>query len=105
MSMIGCFRRVPEARLRALLADPESITDFLDEEGFADFDIDKAWHGIHYLLTGTAWEGAAPLNFLVAGGRPVGDVDVGYGPARAFSGAEVVGFRPEVKITLTLPAR
>src|SRR5688500_6275073 len=37
-------------------------------------DLDKAWHGIHYLLTGTAWEGAEPLNFLVAGGRPVGDI-------------------------------
>jgi hypothetical protein len=51
-------------------------------------DLDKAWHGIHYLLTGTAWEGATPLNFLAAGGRPVGDIDVGYGPARVLSSAE-----------------
>src|SRR5579872_4450187 len=28
-------------------------------------DIDKAWHGIHYLLTGTAWAGSAPLSFIV----------------------------------------
>ena len=51
-------------------------------------DLDKAWQGIHYLLTGTAWEGREPLNFLLAGGRPVGDIDVGYGPARVFSAAE-----------------
>jgi hypothetical protein len=51
-------------------------------------DLDKAWHGIHYLLTGTAWEGREPLNFLLAGGRPVGDIDVGYGPARVLSAAE-----------------
>ena len=51
-------------------------------------DLDKAWHGIHYLLTGTAWEGSAPLNFLVSGGRPVGDIDVGYGPARVLKAAE-----------------
>jgi hypothetical protein len=51
-------------------------------------DLDKSWHGIHYLLTGTAWEGDEPLNFLVAGGRPVGDIDVGYGPARVLSSAE-----------------
>jgi hypothetical protein len=44
--------------------------------------------GIHYLLTGTAGEGEEPLNFLVAGGTPVGDVDVGYGPARAFNATE-----------------
>jgi Domain of unknown function (DUF1877) len=58
-----------------------------DGEGVST-DLDKAWHGIHYLLTGTAWEGVAPLNFLVAGGRSVGDIDVGYGPARVLSAAE-----------------
>ena len=51
-------------------------------------DLDKAWHGIHYLLTGTASEGRKPLDFLVSGGRVVGNVDVGYGPARVFSAAE-----------------
>lgn len=51
-------------------------------------DLDKAWHGIHYLLTGTAWEGKPPLNLLVGGGREVGKVDVGYGPARTLTAAE-----------------
>lgn len=31
-------------------------------------DLDKAWHGVHYLLTGTAWEGEPPLNFVIEGG-------------------------------------
>jgi hypothetical protein len=52
-------------------------------------DLDKAWHGIHYLLTGSAWEGEPPLNLLVAGGREVGHIDVGYGAARVLSAAEV----------------
>ncbi|MCI0460985.1 MAG: YfbM family protein [Gemmataceae bacterium] len=51
-------------------------------------DLDKAWHGIHYLLTGTAWEGHPPLNFLVAGGREVGADEVGIGPPRTFSSGE-----------------
>ncbi|HEX5052389.1 MAG TPA: YfbM family protein [Planctomycetota bacterium] len=51
----------------------------------AGTDLDKAWHGIHYLLTGTASAGDPPLDFLVAGGRAVGDIDVGYGPARVFT--------------------
>jgi hypothetical protein len=52
-------------------------------------DIDKAWHGIHYLLTGSADESARPpLNFLIAGGTDVGDQDVGYGPARVYTAAE-----------------
>jgi len=51
-------------------------------------DVDKAWHGIHYLLTGTAWKGKPPLNFLVCGGREVGKIDVGYGPARVLTAEE-----------------
>lgn len=51
-------------------------------------DIDKSWHGIHFLLTGTADEGNPPLNFLLAGGADVGDEDVGDGPARAYTAAQ-----------------
>ena len=52
-------------------------------------DLDKAWHGIHFLLAGRAWEGDFPQGFLVAGGSEVGDVDVGYGPARVFKSTAV----------------
>src|SRR5215469_10595296 len=52
--------------------------------------LDKAWHGVHYLLTKTPWEGNPPLNVLVSGGTPVGDVDVGYGPARVLTSTEVL---------------
>ena len=41
-------------------------------------DLDKAWHAIHYLLTGTADGGEPPLDFLYRGGDPVGDVEVGH---------------------------
>jgi hypothetical protein len=98
MSMIGNFRRLSEAKLNALLAKPDGIVEFLEQEGdadateseaFADLDVDKAWHGIHFLLTGTAWEGEPPLDFIVSGGRSIGDEDVGYGPARGFTSKEV----------------
>jgi hypothetical protein len=56
-------------------------------------DLDKAWHGIHYLLTGTAYEGEGPVSYLLTGGVAVGDVDVGYGPARALTPAEVHDFQ------------
>jgi hypothetical protein len=67
---------------------PEAFPGETDIVSGEAIDLDKAWHGIHYLLTGTAGEGEEPLNFLVAGGTPVGDVDVGYGPARAFNATE-----------------
>lgn len=41
------------------------------------------------MLTQTAWEGDEPWNFLVLGGRTVGDIEVGYGPARVFFADEV----------------
>jgi hypothetical protein len=59
-----------------------------DREG-SDVDLDKAWHGIHYLLTGTAWGGDGPLSFLLAGGQTAGDIDVGYGPVRLHFSSEV----------------
>jgi hypothetical protein len=49
-----------------------------------EMDIDKAWHGLHYLFTGTAWEGEEPGCFLVRGGEEVGDEEYGYGEVRAF---------------------
>lgn len=97
MSMIGNLVRMSTKKVEALRLHPERITKVLypdKEEGdtvMSDdvhLDIDKAWHGIHYLLTGTAWEGSAPLNFLLAG-EPLGDVDVGYGPALSYLADEV----------------
>ncbi len=51
--------------------------------------MDKAWHGIHYVLTGTADATDHPLGFLVSGGTPIGSEDFGYGPDRAFSSAQL----------------
>ncbi|MFO0814932.1 MAG: YfbM family protein [Gemmatales bacterium] len=61
----------------------------IHEEGLSSSSLEKAWHGLHFLFTGTAWEGEKPANFLVAGGTEVGAVDVGYGPARAYTSGEV----------------
>lgn len=65
--------------------------DLREHEG-AETDLDKAWHGVHYLLTRTADAGPAPENFLLAGGRPAGDLEVGYGPVRLHMSAEVKSF-------------
>ncbi len=35
--------------------------------------LEKAWHGLHFLLTGEVWGGEGPLAFLLAGGAQVGD--------------------------------
>ena len=40
-----------------------------------NMDIDKAWHGLHFLMTGTAWAGDPPLNFILAGGTEAASED------------------------------
>lgn len=98
MPIICTLRSATDAQLARLLKAPDQLEDFLEDEedfgdpagaGFLELDLDTSWHGIHFLLTGTASEGHAPLDFLERGGREVGDVDLGYGPARAFLAAQV----------------
>jgi hypothetical protein len=52
-------------------------------------DFDKLWHGVHYLLTGSAEEADEPLGFIYSGGTFVGDEEIGLGPPRSFTPAEV----------------
>lgn len=93
--MIGNYFRLPEDELNQALANPASITEVLYPSAKADLagghhlDIDKSWHLIHFLLTGELWGGKPPLCNVVLGGKPIGDVDVGYGPARYLTPAQV----------------
>jgi hypothetical protein len=97
MSMIGGLRRLGEADLDFLIAAPDQVIDYLYPEEtpptlhlgpYADLDLDKAWHVLHFMMTGEAWGQAFPLGFLVAGGEDLGE-DTGYGPPRAFRHGEV----------------
>lgn len=82
MSMIGCFLRLSQTDLDELIASPETISEHLNiDHDPPGMDVDKAWHGIHFVLAGKAWEGEHPLGSAVIGGIEIGE-DVGYGPAR-----------------------
>jgi hypothetical protein len=50
--------------------------------------LEKAWHGLHYFLTGEVWEGHGPLAFLLAGGEQLTDDD--DMPTRWFTPEETV---------------
>jgi uncharacterized protein DUF1877 len=92
MAMIGNLRPASDAEIARLLANPEEITRFLfgsDANGRDRVVLNKAWHAIHFVLTGSRLGGSEPLNFLVDEGTPVGDVDVGYGPARVLTSEQV----------------
>ena len=69
--------------------------DLEEEEPEATLSIEKAWHGLHYLLTGESWGGTGPRAFLLAGGLEQGE-DYGYGPARYFTAIEVSAIAKEL---------
>jgi hypothetical protein len=98
MEMLCTLRSLTEHQRQELLAAPDALEDFLeDEEDFGDpegarfleLDIGETWHGLQYLLTGTAWEGQPPLDFLVRGGEDVGDIPSDEGTARVFTARRV----------------
>jgi hypothetical protein len=87
MGMIFEARRLSAAEAAAVAADPAAGTAILERTGDV-LDLDKAWHGIHFLLTGSAWETTSGAGEAVLGGVPVGD-DRGYGPARLVAAEQV----------------
>ncbi len=60
--------------------DPADVGEILD--------LEKAWHGVHFLLCGDPESGPSSLGSAVLGGSAVGP-DRGYGPARLLSSGEV----------------
>jgi hypothetical protein len=93
MGMIGYFAAVNQDDLDRLRDDPGLIEEYLYPNDGGDgppyyVDVDKAWHGIHFMLTGKPEGGAEPLSLAVLGGEEVGD-DMGYGPARFLTPEQV----------------
>lgn len=78
-----------EVEAEAVRAAPESIWKRLDAGRPASaVDLDKAWHGIHWLLTGDPWTTEGPLSAVIFGGQDL-DEDFGYGPPRLLDPAGV----------------
>ena len=93
MGMAACFASASAETLNHLKLHPEEMEAFVypddgDSEPPNYADVDKAWHCIHFMLTGTAEVGPAPLSSAIYGGVELGE-DVGYGPARIMEPEEV----------------
>lgn len=84
MSMIACFKRISTSDAERLLAAPFDADDFSQ----ADLDLDKAWHAVHFSLTGRAWPDGTDLALAIFGGEPFGE-DLGYGPPRLLNAVDV----------------
>ena len=93
MGMVACFTALSAEALRELQDDPDRIEEYLyPDDGESEppnyIDLDKAWHGIHYLLTGRSEGGDPPHSLAVFGGEEFGP-EVDYGPARFLTAEQV----------------
>ncbi|TQN27801.1 uncharacterized protein DUF1877 [Haloactinospora alba] len=77
MGMIWKGRALSAAEAARVRQNPESLREPVGGAGAppAVVDLDKAWHGIHWLLTGSAWDGEGPLALAVLGGEQVDEGD------------------------------
>jgi hypothetical protein len=96
MGMYMVMRRVDATEQARLAADQEYLEYLIygdDSESQSleadprQVDLDKMWHAVHWLLTGTL-ESTDGLGAALMGGRYVGH-DLGYGPARLLEPGEV----------------
>jgi Domain of unknown function (DUF1877) len=60
-----------------------------DAGGHERLELDKAWHGVHFALSGTVEPGDSLVSQAVLGGTEAGEDFSGYGPARFFTAAQV----------------
>src|SRR6476661_4451319 len=79
MSMVLIGRRLSADELSAVREDASIVTALLYgnlEDEYSDMpepdlDINKAWHGIHFLLTGSAWDIQPGAGEAILGGDEV----------------------------------
>jgi hypothetical protein len=83
MVMTWTARALTEEEHEAVLANPGRAAELVEDEPpdpKRGVDLDTAWHGIHWLLTGTAYDAETATGQAIFGGEPIGP-DLGNGKA------------------------
>lgn len=96
MSMVLVGRRLSSDELKAITDDPATVEALIygdaEDDGAEmpepELNLNKWWHCIHYVLTGTAWQVGTGAGAAVLGGDAIGKND-GYGPPRLLSAEQV----------------
>lgn len=87
MSMVCDVYAVSPADLDCLRGESNFFGELTryDNPDATSCSLEKAWHGLHYLLCSEALESTGPLAFIAAGGNEITGSEGGYGPARSFT--------------------
>lgn len=103
MGMYCTLRRVIMEKLESYLEDSHKLEqDFFSNEvtQAPSLDIDKAWDGIIFLLTGSSFEDAVEnkMSQVILGSASIDEnQDLGYGPARYLLPEEVKSLNEKIK--------
>ena len=86
MGMCGMLKVLSESELEQVVKTRNGVEDVLFPDDVANpfegqFDLDKCWHELHFLLTGKLEPDGTILGDAVLGGEEVG-TELGYGRAR-----------------------
>jgi hypothetical protein len=73
--VLGWLKRLSPIRVETVDDYPQPSGKGTQAQG--ELDLEKAWHGLHFLFTGTAWEGTEPGCFLLKGGEDLGEEGIG----------------------------
>ena len=84
MGMVWVATLASDEEIASLRRKPQVVYDFVNSEAAyqsgRQIDLDKQWHGVHFLLTGSAGATSDPLSIIVGNFEEIGP-DNGYGPA------------------------
>jgi hypothetical protein len=69
----GLILRLLPITMTEVTSEPAEGAPVPAEDPDRSIDIEKAWHGLHFLFTGTADEGEEPTCYLVRGGEDLDD--------------------------------
>lgn len=82
MGMVIVLRRASAADIERLVANHDDWESFAFEEGDQEKDVvdfDKAWHALHFMLTGAAYNTDSALGIIVNDGETYGADEHGFG--------------------------
>ena len=102
MGMIMYLLRISKQELESYIDKPDLFLENRVDDAYS-MDIDKAWGGILYLLTGKAFVSGSPedevdsLNRIFFSAQFFDeDMDVGYGPAHYLTPEQVAGIHHKI---------
>ena len=78
--LIGFLLRLTPMSVETATPKEPLTPEDMDRLRETECDLEGAWHGLHFLFTGTAWEGNEPACYLVQGGEDLGDDDFDVPP-------------------------